>query len=87
MGSHTELVKQRRGRNEMISGRVYLTFPITKETSDFLTDFAHRCKMTQPELIEEICEDFKNNILELANKNLNENDTAPELRSGMEILG
>lgn len=68
----------------MNSGRVYLTFPINKETSDFLTDFAHRCKMTQPELIEEICEDFKNNILELANKTLNENDTAPEIRKSLQ---
>lgn len=38
--------------------KVYITFNTKRETSEFLKSFAHLCGKTQPELINEICEDF-----------------------------
>lgn len=43
--------------------KVYLTFPTDRETAYILKDFAHRMGKTQPELINEICKDFIENLI------------------------
>lgn len=47
--------------------KVYLTFPTDPETAFILKDFAHRIGKTQPELINEICKDFIENLIAYAN--------------------
>lgn len=42
---------------------VYLTFPTDPETAYMLKDIAKRMNKTQPELINEICKDFIENLL------------------------
>ena len=49
--------------NSSKNKQVYLTFPTDPETSFILKDFAHRMGKTQPELINEICKDFIENLL------------------------
>ena len=46
--------------------KVYLTFPTDPETAFILKDFAHRMGKTQPELINEICKDFIENLIKFA---------------------
>ena len=46
--------------------KVYLTFPTDPETAYALKTFAHKMGKTQPELINEICKNFVNEILEFA---------------------
>lgn len=54
--------------------KVYLTFPTDSETAYALKTFAHKMGMTQPQLINEICKDFIDNILEFVKNNTqNEN--------------
>lgn len=48
--------------------KVYLTFPTDPETAFILKDFAHRMGKTQPELINEICKDFIENLIAYANE-------------------
>ena len=46
--------------------KVYLTFQTDPETAFILKDFAHKIGKTQPELINEICKDFIENLIEFA---------------------
>lgn len=48
--------------------KVYLTFPTDPETAFILKDFAHRIGKTQPELINEICKDFIENLIAYTNE-------------------
>lgn len=50
----------------MNNKKVYLTFPTDPETAFILKDFAHRMGKTQPELINEICKDFIDNLITYA---------------------
>lgn len=54
----------------MKGNKVYLTFETDRKTSEELKWIAKSCKMTQPELINEICNDFIENINKLAEENL-----------------
>lgn len=49
--------------------KVYLTFPTDRETSEFLKAFAKMAGKTQPELINEICQDFKKMVLDYIKEN------------------
>lgn len=42
--------------------KVYLTFKTEKEVSELLKFVAKECNMTQPELIEDICKTFLENL-------------------------
>lgn len=50
--------------------KVYLTFPTDPETAYILKDLAHRMGKTQPELINEICKDFIENIISYMNEKI-----------------
>ena len=57
----------------MNNEKVYLTFPTDRETSFILKDVARRMGKTQPELINEICKDFIENLLAYLIEKTNEN--------------
>ena len=48
--------------------KVYLTFPTDPETSFILKDLAHRMGKTQPELINEICKEYIEDLLLFLNE-------------------
>ena len=54
----------------MIEQKVNITFKTNKSTSDLLKFIAHKCNMTQPELINEICEEFIERLNEAAKEDL-----------------
>lgn len=47
----------------MKNDKVFLTFETDRKTSWLLKSIAHSFNMTQPELINDICKDFIDNIL------------------------
>ena len=49
----------------MKKDKVYLSFPTSKETSDNLKIIAHKLGKTQPELINDICEDFIEDLMSI----------------------
>lgn len=49
---------------------VHLTFKTTKKTSEILTFIAHKSGMTQPELINQICNDFIETMAKCAKEEL-----------------
>lgn len=56
----------------MIEEKIHLTFKAKKSTSEKLKLCAHAMNMTQPELINEICEDFIKLIEQAAEELQNE---------------
>lgn len=56
----------------MSNNEVYLTFKTDKETSEGLKVLAQFFKKTQPELINDICKDFVENVLEELEKKCKE---------------
>lgn len=62
----------------MKNNDVYLSFKTDRETCEMLTKIAHKLGKTQPELIEEICKDFIEDILSIVKEKIGDQPAPPE---------